>query len=122
MKSSLNYATAGTGAVALAVLLFWPFLDPAGRRGVVMAALIALPVQIASYALLQRYRGEVNRFLVAWVGGTLLRMVVIGVAAWFVIRSSTEIAIPMLLALASFFFGLLLLEPVYFRAEQQETS
>lgn len=122
MTSSLKYAAVGTGVVALAVLLFWPFLSPVGRQGVVLAALVALPVQFASYAVLIRYRGKLNGFLAAWVGGTLLRMVVVGAAAWFVIRSSTELAVPMLLALASFFFGLLLLEPMYFRAEQQETS
>ena len=69
MTSSLRYASVGTAVVAAAVVLSWPFLDPAGRRGVVMAALIALPVQIASFAVLLRYRGEVKGFLGAWVGG-----------------------------------------------------
>ncbi len=49
-------------------------------------------------------------------------MSAIGVVAWLVIRSETEMAVPMLLALASFFFGLLLLEPIYFRSGQREPS
>ena len=122
MTSSLRYAGVGTGVVGLVVLLSWPFLEPVGRQGVLMAAAVALPVQIASFALLQRYRGELNRFLAAWVGGTLIRMGVIGIVAFIVIRSGTEGAVPMLLALASFFFGLLLLEPIYFRAEPNGTS
>ena len=122
MTSSLRYATVGTGVVGLAVLLSWLFLDPVGRRGVLIAALVALPVQITCFALLQRYRNQLKRFLAAWVGGVLIRMLVIGAAAFVVIRSGTEGAVPMLLALASFFFGLLLLEPIYFRAEQKETG
>ena len=122
MKSSARYATTGTGVVALAVLLFWPFLDPIGRQGILVAALVALPIQIVSYAVLQHYRGELTGFLAAWVGGTLVRMVAVGVVAFLVIRSGTEMAIPMLLALVSFFFALLLLEPIYFRSEQQGTS
>ncbi len=122
MTSSLRYATVGTSVVGLAVLLSWPFLDPVGRRGVVTAALVALPVQIVSFALLRRYRGELKRFLAAWVGGTLIRMLVIGAVAFFVIRSGAEGAVPMLLALASFFFGLLLLEPIYFRPQAEKPS
>jgi len=115
MTSSLRYATAGTGVVAVVVLLGLPFLDPVARRGVVLAALVALPVQIVSFTLMQRYRERVDRFLVAWVGGTVMRMITIGVVAFLVIRSGGDGVMPTLLALASFFFGLLLLEPIYFR-------
>lgn len=115
MSAALRYAASGVGACALMVLVLWPFLDGAGRNGVLFAAAIALPVQIAAFAVLLRYRGETNGFLAAWVGGTLVRMIVIGVAAVAVISSGMDGAIPMLLALPAFFFGLLLLEPVYFR-------
>ena len=91
-----------------------------GRRGVLIAAVIALPVQIASFTILQHYRGRVRGFMAAWVGGTLLRMTTIAVVAVVVIRSGAAGRIPMLFALASFFFGLLLLEPVYFKASQGE--
>jgi len=121
MSASLKYAATGVGAVALIVLGLWPFLDDAGRNGVMVAAAIALPVQVLAFAALNRFRGETTGFLAAWVGGTLFRMVVLAVVAITVIRSGTEGAVPMLLALAGFFFGLLLLEPVYFRIEPNKT-
>jgi hypothetical protein len=121
MSASLKYGATGVGAIAVIVLGLWPFLDGAGRNGVMAAAAIALPVQVLAFAALNRFRGELNGFLAAWVGGTLVRMVVIAVVAIAVIRSGTEGAVPMLLALAGFFFGLLLLEPVYFRVESNKT-
>jgi hypothetical protein len=103
-------------------LVLWPFLDPDARRGVVVAAAIALPVQIGAFALLVRYRGNMNGFLAVWAGGTLVRMAVVGIAAVIAIRSGAAGAVPMLLGLAGFFFGLLLLEPIYFRPGATETT
>jgi len=122
MTASLKYAIVGIGAVAFGVLVLWPFLDPAGRRGVVIAALVALPVQILSFATLLHFRGRVNGFLAAWVGGTVLRMGAILAVAFFVIRSGAAGMAPMLLALVVFFFGLLLLEPIYFKSAHRETG
>ncbi len=78
-------------------------------------------MQVIAFAALNRYCDHVNGFLAAWVGGTLVRMVVVGVVAFAVTRSGTDGAMATLLALAGFFFGLLLLEPVYFRVEQNNT-
>ena len=107
--------------MALITLVFMPFLDPAGRRGLVIAALIALPIQIIAFSAMLSFRSDWNRFLAVWVGGTLLRMVVIGLAAFVAIRLDLEGLAPMLLALAGFFFGLLLIEPIYLRSEHAET-
>ncbi|MDH3271805.1 MAG: hypothetical protein OEN56_10750 [Gemmatimonadota bacterium] len=115
MSPSLKYALSGTAAVAVAATFLWPLLDAAGRNGVLLAAAIALPVQIIAFAILFRFREGVNGFLAAWVGGTALRMLVIAGVSFAVIRSGMQGAVPMLLALAGFFFGLLLLEPVFFR-------
>ena len=60
--------------------------------------------------------GALKRFLIVWVGGTLARMLAIAGVAFVVLRSGTDGVVPTLLALATFFFGLLLLEPVYFKA------
>jgi hypothetical protein len=122
VNPSLKYATTGVSAIALIVLGLWPFLGSSAREGVLVAAAIALPVQLLAFAVLIRYRGQLNGFLAAWVGGTFLRMCVIAVTAFVVIRSGTEGAVPMLLALTGFFFGLLLLEPIYFRVEPSKTS
>lgn len=121
MSASAKYAVTGVLAIATIVVGLWPFLEPAGRNGVLVAAAVALPVQVIAFWALNRFRGELNGFLAAWVGGTLVRMGVIAIVAILVIRSGTEGAVPMLLALAGFFFGLLLLEPVYFRIRPSET-
>ena len=122
MNPSLKYATTGVSATAFIVLGLWPFLSSPARGGVLAAAAIALPVQLIAFTWLMRYRGQLNGFLAAWIGGTLVRASVIAVTAFVVIRSGTEGAVPLLLALTGFFFGLLLLEPIYFRVEPSETS
>jgi len=116
-----KYAFTGLVGVALITLIFMPFLDSAGRRGLVIAAFIALPIQIVAFAAMLSFRSNWNRFLAVWVGGTLLRMVAIGLAAFVAIRLDLEGLAPMLLALAGFFFGLLLIEPIYLRSEHAET-
>jgi len=116
-----KYAFTGLVGVALITLIFMPFLDSAGRRGLVIAAFIALPIQIVAFAAMLSFRSNWNRFLAVWVGGTLLRMVAIGLAAFVAIRLDLEGLAPMLLALAGFFFGLLLIEPIYLRSENAET-
>ncbi len=121
MKASLRYAATGALTLALAIAALWYFLDPAGRRGVVMAAAIALPVQIAAFGLMVRYRRRFGRFLAVWAGGTLVRMAIVVVVAVLVARARTEGTVPTLFALAGFFFVLLLLEPLYFRLEPAET-
>lgn len=121
MRSSARYGASAVLLVAAATVVLWPFLDAPGREGVLVAGAVALPVQIGSFALLQRFRSQLRRFLTVWIGGTVLRMCMIGAVAVFVLRSGTVGAVPALLALATFFFALLLLEPVYFgRAESED--
>jgi hypothetical protein len=122
LSASLRYAGTALAGCALVTLALWPFLDPEARRGIVIAAAIALPVQIGAFALLIRYRDNMNGFLAIWAGGTLVRMAVVGITAVIVIRSGAAGAVPMLLGLAGFFFGLLLLEPIYFRSAAAETT
>ena len=121
MSPSAKYAATGMMVITSIVVVLWPFLEPAGRNGVLAAAAVALPVQVIAFWALIRFRDELNGFLAAWVGGTLVRIAVIAGVASIVIRSGMEGAVPMLLALAGFFFGLLLLEPVYFRIGPSET-
>lgn len=121
MSASLRYAAAAVAVVGLGTLILWPFLEPAGRQGVLVAAAIVLPVQLVAFALLLRFRGRVKGFMAAWAGGMALRALAVGAATLLVIRNS-EGAVPMLLALAGFFFALLLLEPIYFRPEPTETA
>ncbi|NIP57038.1 MAG: hypothetical protein GWM92_02840, partial [Gemmatimonadetes bacterium] len=59
--------------------------------------------------------------LAAWVGGTLARMALVVAVAFVLVRIEGVALAPALLALAGFFFGLLLLEPVFF-TRHTETS
>jgi len=86
----------------------------------VTAALLAYPIQMLAFSMLIRYWGEGNRFLLVWVGGTIVRMGVIFLAALAVWRSESLPPAPTLLALAGFFFGLLLLEPLFLRPRGDE--
>lgn len=122
MTSSSRYAIVGSGVVAAALLLLWPMLDPLARQGIVIAALVALPVQIVSFSLLVRFRDRVRGFLAAWVGGTVARVVAIATVAFFVLRSSAEGALTVLVALAAFLFALLLLEPIYFKGSSRDVG
>ena len=88
MSKAAKYAVSGLSIVALVTLVSWPFLDPAGRRGVVIAGAVALPIQVTAFWALLRFRGQLNGFLAAWAGGTLLRMLVIAAVAVYAIRSS----------------------------------
>lgn len=115
MTAPLSYAITGLAVVGATTLALWPFLDAPARQGVIMAGLIALPVQVTAFWLLDRYHRRINGFLAVWAGGTLVRMGVVAVAAFFVVRNDVPGAIALLLALAGFFFGLLLLEPLHFR-------
>jgi hypothetical protein len=121
VSTSLRYGAAAVAVVGVLTLVLWPFLEPAGREGVLVAAAVALPIQLAAFAVLIRFRGRVTGFMAAWAGGMAVRALAVAAVAFVVIRSGAEGAVPMLLALAGFFFALLLLEPVYFRAEPSKT-
>jgi len=112
------------GAALLVVLLvnagFWPWLSPSARTGLLVAGLVAYPVQIVAFFLLVRFWGSGNRFLLVWVGGTVVRMAVILVAALALTQLGGLPPAPTLLGLAGFFFGLLLLEPFFLRPRGNE--
>lgn len=118
MSAAVKYGATAVALIGLLTLGIVPFLGPSGRMGVLIAAAVALPVQIAAFAVLVRYRGRVKGFMAAWAGGMALRALTLLVVAVLVIRSGTESAVPLLLALAGFFFALLMLEPIYFKADQ----
>jgi hypothetical protein len=122
VSASVKYGAAAVAVVGLGTLALWPFLEPAARRGVLVAAVVALPVQLLAFAVLLRFRGRVKGFVAAWAGGMAVRALALGAVAFFVIRSGGEGVVATLLALAGFFFALNLLEPVYFRPEPTETA
>jgi hypothetical protein len=90
--------------------------------GVLVAALVAYPIQLAAFFMLVRYWGEGKRFLLVWVGGTVARMGVLLGVALLVWRTEMVPLAPTLLALAGFFFGLLLLEPLFLGPRGAEST
>lgn len=115
MTPWLRYGFAGFILVGLLGAAVWPFLGPDARRGVLVGAAVAYPIQLVAFGLMVRYRDRANAFLAVWAGGTLVRMG--SVLAVGLLLLKVEVADPtaLLLALAGFFFGLLLLEPLFLR-------
>ncbi len=87
-----------------------------------VAALVAYPIQLVAFILLVRFWSDGKRFLMVWVGGTVVRMGVILLAALIVSQSEALPVATTLLALAGFFFGLLLLEPLFLRPRGIEST
>lgn len=123
MTAGLRYAAAGTVLVGLTVAALWPLLDPRGRSGVLLAAAVALAIQVPAFVLLVRGRRRGgNAFLAAWAGGTVVRMAAVLAAGLILIRATAFAPAPTLLGLAGFFFGLLLLEPFCWGPARERTT
>jgi hypothetical protein len=111
----IRYALACVGLVGAGSLLAALALEPPDVKGVLMAAAVAVPVQIVAFAALARAEAGSNAFLAAWMGGTLARLVVVGVAAWVLVGLQGLPGAPTLLGLAGFFFAMVLMEPWFLR-------
>ena len=117
MRPVLRYALSCLALVGVGSLLAGLLLGPQDLKGVLAAAAVAAPVQILAFAALAHAEAGTNTFLAAWVGGTLVRLVVVGVSAWALVGLQGLPKAPTLLGLAGFFFGMLLLEPWFLRRE-----
>lgn len=116
MRVWLRYMGLSLGAVVVGSGIAWAFLDSAGRAGLLVAALVALALQGALYAMLSRLKGRDNGFLLGLVGGAFARM--LAVATVGVVATSVETGLgqgPLILGLVGFLFALLLLEIGYVR-------
>ena len=122
MTQTVRYGGVALVAVLLLIAGFWPWVSPSARAGILLAALVAYPVQLVAFFLLIRFWGDGKKFLLVWVGGTLVRMAVILVAALVVSQKTSLPPGPTLLALAGFFFGLLLLELLFLRPRGTEST
>jgi hypothetical protein len=114
LKAVVRYALVGALFVAVVVAGVWPWLDAGGRTGLLVAAGVAYPAQLLGFGLLVRYRGRVKAFLAVWAGGTVVRLGLVLAMGLVLFRVSWIAPAPTLLGLAGLFFGLLLLEPLFF--------
>lgn len=116
MTPALRYSVTALVALLVLTALLWPWLPEAGRRGVVAAGVVAYPVQVVSFAALVRFWNQGRKFLLVWMGGTVLRMAVVLGVGLALFRVEGLAPAPTLLSLAGFFFLFLLLEPWFLRA------
>lgn len=113
MTPTVRYFLACVGVLGVAALAAALVLDARSLAGVLAAAAVALPVQTLAFAALARTRVGTNAFLAAWVGGTLVRFVVVGFAGWALVTLPGLPPLPTLLGLAGFFFVMLVMEPYF---------
>jgi len=96
--------------VALGTLVAAALLDFRSVVGILAAGVVAVPVQVAAFAVLVRARAGGSGFLVAWVGGTLARLAAVGLGGWALVALLDLPPLPTLLGLAGFFFVMLVME------------
>ena len=106
--------------IAAVVAALFPFLGDEGRKGVLLAAGVAYPVQIAAFGMLLRVRGEPSRFFTWWGVGVAVRIGVVITVGLVALRVESLGAEALLLSLAGFFFGLLLIEPAFLKAADKD--
>ena len=78
----------------------------------VAAGLIAVSVQVATYAVARSAVGRPGRpIMIAWGGGMLIRLMALAAFAWVGLEPWQLPAVPTLVGLVIFFFVTTLLEP-----------
>jgi hypothetical protein len=122
LRVLVRYALVGLLMIAMAVAALFPFLADEGRLGVLLAAGVAYPVQVTAFGLLLRARGEPSRFFVWWGVGVAVRIGVVVIAGFVALRIESLGVEALLLSLAGFFFGLLLIEPVFLKAAGKDAK
>ncbi len=120
MRALGRYALTGLLMIAVVVAALFPFLDGEGRRGVLLAAAVAYPVQVAAFGLLLRSRGDPSRFFIWWGAGVAVRIGVVIIVGFVALRIESLGAEALLLSLAGFFFGLLLIEPASLKGADRD--
>ncbi len=120
MRALGRYALTGLLMIVVAVAALFPFVDDEGRRGVLLAAAVAYPVQVAAFGLLLRARGDPSRFFVWWGAGVVVRIGVVIIIGLLALRIESVGAEALLLSLAGFFFGLLLIEPAFLKGADRD--
>jgi uncharacterized membrane protein len=106
-----RYLIASVMLVGTVTAVLWMVVGPAGRAGLLVAATVTLAVQFLSFGAIAAAPLGRPRFLLAWGGGALVRLVAIAAVALVIAEVEGVDVTVALLALAGLFFALLLLEP-----------
>jgi len=113
MKALGRYATIGLLIAVAATGSLWPFLDPRARLSLAVAGAIAVPVQIALFALISKTHGESLRFLAGWGLGMGVRACVVVIVGLWMSRAPLLTPSVLVLSTIGYFFVLSLLEPLF---------
>ncbi len=116
------YTLAALAVVGSVLLIGWPVLGSAGRRGLLLAGGVALGVQLLSFGVLAALPQASSGFMAAWAGSTLVRFAVVGGCAFWLLGMEEVDLVVALLALAGLFFVLLLMEPWALREREDPDS
>lgn len=122
MRNVLEYAGVCAAIPALVLVITLPAVESSTGRGMLAAILVGVPVQVALFALLVRFRDHPTGFLGAWVGGMVGRLALVGAMAAAVALRDDLPPAATLLTLAGVLFGLLLLEPLFLRKRIRDSG
>jgi hypothetical protein len=106
-----RYSAATCALVGSTIAVLWPFSGQEVRAALLLAAVVAVAVQLPSFGVLAAVRPGEPGYLLAWGGGTLLRFGVVGAGAFAIATMDGVDLTVALLSLVGFLFALLLLEP-----------
>jgi hypothetical protein len=111
------YAGISAVLVGASALMIGYAFQAADRLAIWAGLAVAWLVQAAAFGiLLATVRRRPKLVMAGWTAGTILRLAVVGLAAWLTLSGELALpAEPTLLALVAALFVLLLLEPVVFR-------
>lgn len=111
MKRAVLFLAAASGLILLiAAILSFVFPGAANLRAITVSAVLALAVQLVSFVVLQKMRGQ--GVMIAWGIGSLVRFATL--ITYGVLATGT-LGLPLaaaLFSLATFLFATSILEPV----------
>lgn len=110
-RAWLRYGAAGGASLALIGVVALAAGSEGRRDALLLALMVAVPVQIVAFGVLLRFHEKPAGFLAAWLGGTFLRMGALGWLAYQVVRDELLEPAWSLIGLVAVFFVLHLLEP-----------
>jgi len=116
-----RYGVAGGLAVALFVAIALASGSNTRRDAMLLALMVAVPVQVIAFGVLLRFRQKPAGFLSAWLGGTFLRLGALAWLAYRVVREELPEPAWSLLGLVAAFFVLHLLEPWALRDSKENS-
>ena len=110
-RAWLLYAASGAAVTLVAAAITTALTGES--RAVWTAAAIAYVIQLIAFGLLAGLGSQPQLFMIAWVGGMMVRFGALGVCAAWLSRTNALPLSTTLMSLVGFLFLLLLIEPLF---------